>query len=84
MKTEDLTLLKDKFFTDPSWPLMEDLINEYIEPLASSLNIDTKLSNDEIATEVRGRQLAYETLTKFLSQAGVLKPRSNKLETSFK
>lgn len=80
----DLQKLKDKFFTDPDWSMMEELILGYIEPLASSLNIDSKLSNDEIASEVRGRQLAYEALNTFLSNAGVLKPRTVNNPTTFK
>lgn len=82
--TVDLIKLKDKFFTDPDWAMMEELIRSYIDPLASSLNIDSKMSNDQIASEVRGRQIAYETLDKFLSQSGVLKPRKVALSTSFK
>lgn len=82
--TVDLQKLKDKFFTDPDWAMMEELIRSYIDPLASSLNINPKMSNDEIATEVRGRQLAYQTLEQFLSQSGVLKPRKEVLSTSFK
>ena len=83
MTTEDLTKLKDKFFTDPDWRLMEELIREYIEPLSSSLNIDIKLSNDQIATEVRGRQLAYESLNSFLEQTQVLRPRNINKQTTF-
>lgn len=80
----DLVKLKEKFFTDPDWAMMEELIRSYIDPLASSLNINPKMSNDEIATEVRGRQIAYESLDTFLSQTGVLKPRKEPLSTSFK
>lgn len=75
MKQEDIQILKEKFFTDPSWPLMEELIRSYTQPLESSLNIDSSLSNDQIATEVRGRQLAVKSLEDFLTQSGILKPR---------
>ena len=80
----DLQKLKEKFFTDPDWAMMEELITSYIEPLASSLNIKSDMSNDEIASEVRGRQLAYNALHTFLSQSGVLKPRKELLSTTFK
>lgn len=71
----DIQKLKDKFFTDPDWSMMEELIRSYTTPMESSLNIDTAKSNDEIATEVRGRQLAVQSLEDFLTQSGILKPR---------
>lgn len=72
----DIQKLKDKFFTDPDWAMMEELLRSYIDPMASSMNIETVgKSNDEIATEVRGRQLAFNALEKFLNDSGVLKPR---------
>lgn len=80
----DLRKLKDKFFTDPDWREMEELIREYIEPLASSLNINPEMSNDQIATEVRGRQLAYKSLNDFLEQTGVLRPRITNKPPTFK
>lgn len=71
----DIQKLKDHFFADPMWPMMEELIRNYITPLESSLNIDVGMSNDQIATEVRGRQLAYKSLNDFLEGSGILKPR---------
>lgn len=75
MQPEDIKLIKEHFFQDPSWHLVEKLIRSYIDPLQSCLNIRPDTSNDEIASEVRGRQIAYESLDKFLSDAGILKPR---------
>lgn len=80
----DIQKLKDKFFTDPDWSMMEELIRGYITPLESSLNIDPNWSNDQIATEVRGRQLAYKSLDDFLTQSGVLKQRIINTKPSFK
>lgn len=80
----DLKLLQEKFFSDPDWKMMEELLRSYITPLESSLNINTKLSNDEIASEVRGRQLAYKSLEDFLTGAGVLQPRIINKQTTFK
>lgn len=72
----DIPKLKEKFFSDPDWRDMEELIRSYIDPMQSSMNIETVgKSNDEIATEVRGRQLAYKGLNDFLEGAGILKPR---------
>ncbi len=84
MKPEDIQLLKEHFFQDPSWHLVEELIENYIEPLKSCLNIRPDMSNDEIASEVRGRQIAYESLNTFLTDSGVLKPRIISEKPSFK
>ncbi len=80
----DLKKLKEHFFSDPMWVEVESMIREYMTPLESSLNIDVNLSNDQIATEVRGRQLAYQLLEKFLSDSGMLKPRIIREITQFK
>lgn len=75
MNPEDLKIIKEHFFQDPSWHLVEELIRSYLNPLESCLNIRADMSNDEIASEVRGRQIAYESLEKFLVDSGILKPR---------
>lgn len=62
-----------KFFCDPDWPEVEKLLREYIEPLRDLSNIKTEVSNDELASEVRGRQIAYERLNKFLEEVGMFK-----------
>lgn len=72
----DLKKLNDKFFTDPDWSGMEELLESYIEPFESVMNIETEgKTNDQIATEVRGRQLMLENLRKFLSDTKVVKSR---------
>lgn len=84
MKLEDLKLIREHFFADPSWHLVEELIRTYINPLESCLNIRADMSNDEIATEVRGRQIAYESLDKFLVDSGIAKPRVINQTANFK
>lgn len=80
----DLKQLNDRFFTDPMWPDMEELIREYIDPFKSVLNIKPDATNDEIATEVRGRQLMVENLEKFLEDTKVIRSRINRPLNSFK
>ena len=83
MKPEDIKLIKEHFFADPSWHLVEELIRSYINPLESCLNIRPDMSNDEIASEVRGRQIAYESLDTFLVDSGIAKPRIINQNVSF-
>ncbi len=80
----DIKKLKEHFFSDPLWGDVEDMIRTYMVPLESSLNIDISLSNDQIATEVRGRQLAYQLLEKFLNDSGMLSPKIIREVTSFR
>ncbi len=75
--TVDLKKLHEKFFTDPDWSMMDEMIRSYIEPFKSVENIPTKLTNDQIATEVRGRQLMVNALETFLSDAQAIKSRKN-------
>ncbi len=83
MNPEDIKLIKEHFLSDPSWHLVEELIRSYIDPLQSCLSIRADMSNDEIATEVRGRQIAYQALDKFLVDAGIAKPRINSKPVGF-
>ncbi len=71
----DLKQLKERFFTDPMWKDMEELIEEYLAPMRDSDNIPDNLSNDQIASEVRGRKLLTRSLDKFLADAGVISGR---------
>ena len=80
----DLKQLRDHFFVDPMWPDMEELILEYLAPFRSVLNINSSMSNDEIACEVRGRQLMVDRLDKFLEDAKVLRSRINKDNIGYK
>lgn len=70
----DLKQLHERFFSDPMWPEMEELILEYLTPFRSNITIDTKgKSNDEIATEVKGRNLMIENLEKFLGDTKIIR-----------
>ncbi len=80
----DLKQLNERFFTDPMWGDMQELLEEYLEPFKSVLNIRKNATNDEIATEVRGRQLMVEQLERFLSDTKIIKQRFNKPLNSFK
>lgn len=82
--TYDLKQLRDRFFTDPMWKEMEELIEEYLAPMRDSDNIPDDLSNDQIASEVRGRKLLTRSLDKFLADVGVISGRIRKDKQSYK
>lgn len=71
-------LCTENFFTHPNWENVIELINLYIEPLKSVENIDmSDKSNDEIATEVRARQITIEQLETFIRDSLTLKKISD-------
>jgi len=74
----------DKFFKDPDWILVENMIQKYLEPLGEISRIDTKRSNDEIATELKARQMVIEELEKFLRDSRLLGKTINNKPISFK
>lgn len=76
----------EKFIKDPDWNIMEELLQTYIAVHSQINNIDPKKSSDEIAAEVRGRQIAIQSLASFLNETGVIKNAEEKIikPTSFK
>lgn len=61
-----------KFTQDPDWALVQDLMKGHLAPLLDVTSIDASRSNDEIASEVRGRQMTIASLSKFLNDAGIV------------
>lgn len=82
--TEKLKDKLRKFTADPDWVLIETMFNEHMDPLKSIMTIDVNRSNDEIASEVRGRQLTIESLTKFLKDSNIVNSQSINQTTTFK
>jgi hypothetical protein len=80
---EELRTKLNKFFQDPDWALVVGLMNDHLEPLKDVMSIDVRKSNDEIASEVRGRQLTINGLSGFLRDAGVMTQRIDKSKTTF-
>lgn len=56
-----------RFFQDPEWKNVEDMILKHIEPLRDFETIDLKQPAEHVKAEVIGRMLAYNSLTKFLN-----------------
>ena len=63
-----------EFFTHPNWDSVIDLLRYYISDLQSIDSIDTTgKSNDEIATELRARQITKERIESFINDSLTLK-----------
>lgn len=71
---QDLQRIHQKFLSDPDWRIVEELLNQFLEPLKSIDSIDTKgKTSDEVFAELRGRQLTSDALRNFLSETNLIK-----------
>lgn len=75
--------IQERFFQDPEWHLVEELIREYINPLLDMSTIDTSQPAEAVKAEIIGRNLAYDSLNKFLEQSKLVGGRAIN-STSFK
>lgn len=81
--TEETRKELQKFTQDPSWHLMQELMEGHLEPLRDIMSIDKDLSNDQIASEVRGRQITIKALDSFLRNAGIINGPRAGTKTTF-
>lgn len=73
-KKQLIELCTEHFFLHPHWESLLSLIELYVEPLKSINAIDAKgKTNDELATEVRARQITVERLEAFIKDTLTLK-----------
>jgi len=56
----------ERFFKDPEWQTVENMILEHIEPLRDFNTIDLNAPAEHVKAEIIGRMHAYNALTKFL------------------
>jgi hypothetical protein len=72
-----------EFFTHPNWESVLDLLRYYIEDLHSVDSIVTEgKSNDEIATELRARQITKERIESFINDSLTLKRAKETVQTT--
>jgi len=73
-----------KFFQDPDWPRIEQMILKFIDPLKDMGTIDTKAPAEHVKAEILGRVYAYNALRDFLYQSHIISTPLKKLENIFK
>jgi len=73
--------IQERFFNDPEWYQVEELINKFIEPLLDMSSIDTSQPAEAVKAEIIGRRLAYKSLRDFIEQSKLVgqgkKPLAN-------
>lgn len=76
--------LTQKFFSDPDWSKIEDMLMKKVDELKNFDTIDTKQSAETVKAEVIGRTLAYNALIDFLSETKLVGKVSQKRENPFR
>jgi len=85
MEKQEINSKLNKFFQDPDWLLVEEMISDYIEPLRDISTIDTNRPADAVMAEVAGRKITVEQLTKFLRDCRIIgQITKNKQSVNFK
>lgn len=70
-------VLVDKFFTDPDWIGIEEIILSYIDPLLKMEDVDTSQPAENVKAEVIARQKAHKCLIDFLNDSKIVTRRSS-------
>ena len=80
----NLPELQTRFFQDPQWAEMEELILKYVNPLIEMTSVDTTQPAEHVKAEIIGRIYAYNALTDFLKSSKIIsrtiKPVKNPFE----
>jgi hypothetical protein len=77
---QNLNKLREKFFSDPDWVLVEELLLSFVEPLKDMSSIDTNQPAEHVKAEIIARTISFERIADFLEQTGIVGkvPRSTK------
>ncbi len=76
--------LTKRFFTDPQWGEVEELILGYVMPLLDFDTLDTTQPAEHVKAEVIARKLAYNAMTKFLKDTSIITRPVREIKNPFK
>lgn len=78
----DTKVIREKFFLDPDWKNVEQMIMDYVNPLIEMKDVDLKQPAEHIKAELIGRTLLYNKMCQFLESTGFVKNVSNYQKTN--
>jgi hypothetical protein len=64
--------LQERFFMQPEWSHIENMIMAHVTPLIDMSTIDTSQPAEHVKAEIMGRTLAYESLMGFLRDSRLI------------
>lgn len=80
-----LKTVQERFYSDPEWYQVEEIIMEFINPLRDMSTIDTKQPSENVKAELIARTLAYDSLIKFVQESKLVnKPLSDNKQNIFR
>ncbi len=74
--------IQKRFYEDPEWYQIEELIKGFIQPLLDMSTIDTTQSAETVKAEIIGRTLAHQSLSAFLEQSNLIGKAKKPVENS--
>ena len=74
--------IQARFYQDPEWYQIENLIKEFIAPLLDMSTIDTTQPAEAVKAEIIGRRLAYKSLSDFIEQSKLVGQARQPVENS--
>lgn len=74
--------VQERFFQDPEWHLVTELIEQFIEPLLNMDSIDISQPAEHVKAEIIGRRLAYKQLKDFCEQSKLIGSPKQKVDES--
>ena len=74
----------NKFFKDPDWKKVVELIDRYISPLEDIWSIDDTKSAEDVKAQVLANKTSIRSMRAFLEQAGAISNDNNDDKVSFK
>jgi len=65
-------VLRQKFFQDPDWSRVEDMLTSKMEALFDMNTVDLRAPAEHVKAEIVGRTLAYNALAEFLNDTKIV------------
>ncbi len=78
----DTKVIREKFFVDPDWKNVEQLIMDYVTPLIEMSDVDLTQPAEHIKAELIGRTKLHEQMCKFLEATGFVGNTKNYQKTN--
>ena len=70
--------VQKRFFEDPEWHLVTEMVEKFIEPLLNMDSIDVNQPAEHVKAEIIGRRLAHKALNDFCEQSKLItRPKKN-------
>ncbi len=64
--------IQKRFYSDPEWYQVEEVIKSFIDPLMDMTTVDTSQPAEAVKAEIIGRTIAYTKLSEFLNQTKLI------------